>query len=77
VAKPFSTYVNTFDTGKLSDRKLEKLIEQLFDLTPAGMIEKFDLLNSDIYRKIPITLFMDDYRWEKTDMIKKLQTAVK
>jgi hypothetical protein len=41
------------------------------------MIEKFDLLNSDIYRKIPITLFMDDYRWEKTDMVKKLRAAAK
>jgi S-adenosylmethionine synthetase len=77
VAKPFSTYVNTFGTGKLTDRKLEKLIEQIFDLTPAGMIEKFDLLNSDIYRKIPITLFLDDYRWEKMDMVKKLQAAAK
>jgi hypothetical protein len=30
-----------------------------------------------IYRKIPITLFLDDYRWEKTDMVKKLQAAAK
>lgn len=77
VARPFSTYVNTFGTGKIPDQKLGKLIEQVFDLTPAGMIEKFDLLNSDIYRKIPITLFLDDYRWEKTDMVKKLQAAAK
>ncbi|PKN60658.1 MAG: methionine adenosyltransferase, partial [Deltaproteobacteria bacterium HGW-Deltaproteobacteria-11] len=77
VARPFSIYVNTFGTGKLPDRKLEKLIEQVFDLTPAGMIVKFDLLNSNIYRKIPVTLFLDDYRWEKTDMVKKLQAAAK
>jgi S-adenosylmethionine synthetase len=77
VARPFSIYVNTFGTGKISDRKLEKMVEQIFDLTPAGMIEKFDLLNSSVYRKIPVTLFLDDYRWEKTDMVRKLQAAVK
>jgi S-adenosylmethionine synthetase len=77
VAKPFSIFVDTFGTGTLPDYKLEKLIEKVFDLTPGGMIEKFDLLNANVYRKIPVTLFMDDYRWEKTDMVKKLQAAVK
>ena len=77
IAKPFSVYVNTFGTGKISDEKLEKIIEKNFDLTPQGMIEKFGLLKSDIYRKIPRTLFMDDYRWEKTDKIKDLRKAAK
>jgi S-adenosylmethionine synthetase len=77
VAKPFSIYVNTFCTGKIPDQKLEQIIEQVFDLTPSGMIKKFDLLNATIYRKIPITLFLDDYRWEKTDMVNRLKVAVK
>ena len=75
IACPFSIYVNTFGTGTIPDERLEKIIEDLFDLTPAGMIERFDLLNGNIYRKIPRTLFMDNYRWEKTDMVKKLQKA--
>jgi S-adenosylmethionine synthetase len=77
IAQPFSIYVNTFGTGIISDEKLEKIIEAIFDLTPEGMIERFGLLKSDIYRKIPRTLFMDDYRWEKTDMVKQLQKAAK
>jgi S-adenosylmethionine synthetase len=77
VAKPFSIYVNTFCTGKIPDQKLGQIIEQVFDLTPAGMIKKFDLLNGTIYRKIPITLFLDDYRWEKTDMVSRLKAAIK
>lgn len=76
IAEPFSIYVNTFGTGSIADDKLAKIVEELFDLTPAGMIERFDLLNGDVYRKIPKTLFMDNYRWEKTDMVKKLQKAV-
>jgi S-adenosylmethionine synthetase len=77
IAKPFSIYVNTFGTGKISDDRLEKIIEECFDLTPEGMIEKFGLLDGNVYRKIPRTFFMDDYRWEKTDMKKSLQKAAK
>jgi S-adenosylmethionine synthetase len=75
VAKPMSIYINTFGTGILPDRDLGKILEEVFDFTPRGMIEKFDLLNGDIYRKIPVTLFMDDYPWEKTDKIKDLKKA--
>jgi len=73
IAKPFSIYVNSFGTGKIADQKLEKIIEKLFDLTPSGMIQRFDLLNSDLYRRIPRTLFLDKYPWEKTDMVKALK----
>jgi S-adenosylmethionine synthetase len=73
IACPFSIYVDTFGTGKIPDKKLEKIIEKLFDLTPAGMIQRFDLLNSDIYRRIPRTLFMDNYPWEETDRVQQLK----
>lgn len=77
IAEPFSIYVNTFGTGKIADDRLEKIIEDHFDLTPEGMIEKFGLLSGEIYRKIPRTFFLDNYRWEKTDMVKELQKAAK
>lgn len=77
IADPFSIYVNTFGTGKIPDDQLEKIIGDLFDLTPEGMIENFKLLDGGIYRRIPRTFFMDDYCWEKTDMVKTLQKAVK
>ncbi len=77
IAQPFSIYVNTFGTGRIPDERLGKIIQDKFDLTPEGMIEKFDLLNANIYRKIPRTFFLDDYRWEKTDMVKDLLKAAK
>ena len=77
IADPFSIYVNTFGTGKMPDEQLEKMIETNFDLTPEGMIGKFGLLDGNVYRKISRTFFMDNYRWEKTDMAKTLQKAVK
>jgi S-adenosylmethionine synthetase len=75
IARPFSIYVNTFGTGTVPDEKLKTVVEEVFDLTPAGMIERFDLLNSDVYRRIPRTFFLDDYLWEKTDMVDLLQQA--
>ena len=68
VAKPFSVYVDAFGTGTVSNRVLARITEKLFDLTPGGMIRRFDLLSGDIYRRLPKTFFLDDYLWEKTDM---------
>ena len=43
VAKPVSISVNTFGTGKVSEAKLVSLIEENFDLRPAGIIQMLDL----------------------------------
>jgi len=75
IARPISIYVNTFGTGKVSNNKLAMLIKEYFDLSPRGMIERFDLLNSDMYKKIPKTLFLDNYPWEKTDMVEQIKEA--
>lgn len=73
VARPMSVYVNTFGTGVLSDEEFSKILEQVIDFTPRGMIEKFDLLNGNVYRKIAKSLFMGDYEWEKTDKVEMLK----
>jgi S-adenosylmethionine synthetase len=76
IARPISIYVNTFGTGIISDNKINVLIKEYFDLSPRGMIEKLNLLNGDMYRQLPKTLFMGDYAWEKTDMVDSLKQAV-
>lgn len=43
VAEPVSIMVDTFGTGKISDDEIAKLVSENFDLTPAGIINKFDL----------------------------------
>ena len=73
IAKPMSVYVDTFGTGSIGDGKLAEIVSKLFDLTPHGMIEKFKLLNGNLYRKISKTLFLDNYLWEKTDFSKALR----
>ena len=78
IAKPISIYVNTFDTGKVTDEKIAAAVNETFDLTPRGMIETFDLLKADIYKRIPRTLFMNkSYLWEKTDRTDELKRTIR
>ncbi|HOF05224.1 MAG TPA: methionine adenosyltransferase [Syntrophales bacterium] len=77
IARPISIYVHTFGTGRIPDDDLSKFIKEIFDLTPRGMIEAFDLLNSKTYKKIARNLFLDDYPWEKTDKAENLRQAAR
>ncbi len=43
VAKPVSIAVDTFNTGVISDEKIAEIIENVFDLRPAAIIDALDL----------------------------------
>ena len=50
VAHPVSILVQTFGTGALPDERLEKIVDEVFDLTPRGIIDALKL-KRPIYRK--------------------------
>lgn len=70
VAKPVSILVDSFGTGKVSDEKLSKLVEEHFDLRPAAIIRDLDL-RRPIYRQLAAYGHFGrtdiDVPWEKTD----------
>jgi S-adenosylmethionine synthetase len=78
VAKPVSVYVNTQGTGRVSEARLERAVQEIFPLTPRGIIDYLDL-RRPIYcatarhghfgRELP------EFTWERTDRIKDLQAA--
>jgi S-adenosylmethionine synthetase len=43
VARPCSLLVETFGTGKIAEEALTELVNQLFELRPAGIIQNFGL----------------------------------
>ncbi len=43
VAEPVSVMVDTFGTGVLKDARLEEVVREVFDLTPAGIIKSLRL----------------------------------
>ena len=50
VAEPVSVLVDTFNTGKIPQTKIEELVRKTFQLTPKGIIESLNL-RRPIYRK--------------------------
>ena len=43
VARPVSFMIETFGTGKVDEEKLSRVVQDSFDLRPAGIIQAFDL----------------------------------
>ncbi|HBC93123.1 MAG TPA: methionine adenosyltransferase [Pelotomaculum sp.] len=78
VARPVSIYVTTFGTGKVGDVELIKLINQYFDLRPAGIIRELDL-KQPIYQQTASYGHFGrtdlDLPWERTDKVAQLQRA--
>jgi S-adenosylmethionine synthetase len=50
VARPVSVMVQTFGTGVMPDARIEKLVDEVFDLTPKGIIDALKL-RRPIYRQ--------------------------
>jgi len=76
---PLALGVDTFGTGKVEDEILIRLIQEHFDLTPAGMIEKLELRKPQ-YRQVAAYGHFGrtdlDVAWERTDMTDALRAAV-
>jgi S-adenosylmethionine synthetase len=70
MAHPVSIMVETFGTGKISDAKIEELVEKHFDLRPRAIIENLDL-RRPIYRQTAAYGHFGrldlDLPWERTD----------
>ena len=80
VAEPVSMMIDTFGSGKLDDDKLAEIVAEVFDFTPAGIIEALHL-RRPIYRKTAayghFGRELAEFSWEKTDMAETLKDAAK
>ncbi len=76
VAKPVSIRVDSFGTSKFDDGKLAEAVQELFDLRPAAIIEKFDLLKPQ-YKKLAAYGHMGredlSVKWETLDKVDELK----
>jgi S-adenosylmethionine synthetase len=83
VADPMSLLVDTHGTGKVEEKKLEKILPELFRLTPTN-IRRTLKLNRPIYKRTAAyghfgrTPEKDGgFSWEKTDLASAIRSAVK
>jgi len=74
VAEPVSVWVETFRTGKVPFEKLIRMIREVFDLTPAGIIRELDLLRP-IYRETASHghFGRPGFPWEQTNRAEALK----
>jgi S-adenosylmethionine synthetase len=70
---PVSVLIQTFDTAKVEESKIEEAVKKVFDLTPAGIIKTLDL-KRPIYQETAAYghFGRDEFSWEKTDKVKEL-----
>ena len=80
VARPTSIHVDTFGTGKLQDEEIAEIIEENFDLRPAGIIRMLDL-RRPIYKQTAAYGHFGrldlDLPWEKLDKAESLKKYLK
>ena len=76
VAKPVSVTVDTYGTGKISDEKIEEIIDKVFDLRPAAIIEALDL-RKPIYKQTAAYGHFGrtdiDLPWERLDKVNEIK----
>ena len=78
VAQPVSVLVNTEGTAKISEKRLEEIIIEIFPLTPKAMIKHLKL-NRPIFAQTSYGGHFGRnglaFTWEKTDAVAKLRKA--
>ncbi len=81
VSKPISISIDTFKTEKVSREKILKVLYELFDFTPLGIIKKFGLLHPSFkYQDLSNYGHFGrpdiDLPWEKLDKVVEIQDFV-
>ncbi len=81
VAEPVSIFADTFGTGKVNDDVLEKIIREVFDMTPAGITAALGLKERKgwTYRQTAAYghFGREGFPWEATDRVDALLAAAK
>ncbi|MFW6338682.1 MAG: methionine adenosyltransferase [Alkalispirochaetaceae bacterium] len=74
---PVSVMVDTFGTGAVEESRIEKAIEENFELTPAGIIRSLDL-KKPIYRNTAAYghFGREEFSWERLDKLDALKASV-
>jgi S-adenosylmethionine synthetase len=80
IAEPLSINADTYKTGKLEDdASLEKIIREVFDLCPSGIINTLTLKEPDGWAYRDSAAYghfgRDCFPWEKTDKVDELRKA--
>ncbi|MFJ4633519.1 methionine adenosyltransferase [Streptomyces sp. NPDC088847] len=77
-AEPVGLFVETFNTHTVDTERIEKAIDEVFDLRPAAIIRDLDLLRPIYAQTAAYGHFgreLPDFTWERTDRARQLRAA--
>ena len=78
VCQPLSLMVNTFETNKIPEERIEKILNSYFDMKPASIVSHLDL-KRPIYKKTAgyghFGRNEPEFSWENTDKAEELRKA--
>ena len=80
VAEPVSVMVDTHGTGKISETAIVKIIHELFDLTPLGIIRTLKLRRPIYLRTAAYGHFGrndEGFTWEETDRVRDIKRVAR
>lgn len=80
IPEPVAINIETFGSGVIEDEELAKIVKEVFELTPQGMIEQLNLLNVHYQPSAAYGHFGregDDFTWERTDKVTILKEMTK
>jgi len=70
VAQPVSVFVNTYGTGRVPNEKISEMIHKNIDLTPKGIIARFNLRRPIYLATAAYGHFgRPEFEWEKLDLV--------
>ena len=77
VAEPVSVRVDSFGTGVIPEEQMTELLRKTVDMTPAGIIKRFDL-RRPIYADTAAKghFGVDGRPWERTDLAEELKQLI-
>lgn len=82
VSKPLSIYADSYGTGQVADREIEKAVSEVMDLTPRGIREHLQM-NKPIYQRTAAYGHFGrkpdadgGFSWEKTDLVDAIKAAI-
>ncbi len=78
-AHPVGLYVETFGTERVPVEEITRAIDEVFDLRPAAIIQRLDLLRPIYAQTVNYGHFgrdVPDFTWEQTDRVDDLWSAI-
>ncbi len=79
VAEPLSVNITSYGTGKIADSDMEKIVREVFDMTPAGILRTLDLRNPGTWSYQSSAAYghfgRAGFPWEKTGKAQALKDA--